>query len=109
MQSRLIYTHSMNRADLLKHLRNAEPELKARGIASLSLFGSYARDEARPNSDIDLLVDITPGLRLTLLDLLDAQAVVEAELPDKDIFLVTRENIVPLYLPSIEETALKVF
>ena len=33
------------------------PMLAARGLRSATLFGSYARGEARPDSDIDILVD----------------------------------------------------
>jgi predicted nucleotidyltransferase len=99
----------MQRDDIIACLKKSEPELRCRGIASLFLFGSYARDEARPDSDIDLLAEVAPDTQLSILDMLDAQAVIEAGLPDKEIFFVTRENIVPVYLPSIEETALKVF
>ncbi|MDX2179329.1 MAG: nucleotidyltransferase family protein [Bryobacteraceae bacterium] len=43
------------------------------GVASLSVFGSVARGEARPNSDIDLLVEFAPGRhpRLAYMDLQD--------------------------------------
>ena len=39
-------------------------ELREMGVASLALFGSVVRGEAREDSDIDLLVDFdrTPGL-----------------------------------------------
>jgi hypothetical protein len=103
------YDGAMQRADVIAKLKQAKPELRSRGIASLFLFGSYARDEARPDSDIDLLAEARPDVSLSILDMLDAQSVIEAGLPDKEIFFVTRENIVPVYLPSIEETALKVF
>ena len=38
-------------------------ELRGLGVRSLSLFGSVARGEARPDSDVDLLVEFTetPG------------------------------------------------
>jgi predicted nucleotidyltransferase len=54
----------MTRAELLAQLSVLKPELDKLGIASLRVFGSYARDEARPDSDIDLLVEFhtTPGL-----------------------------------------------
>lgn len=54
----------MTRAQLLAQLSVLKPELDKLGIASLHVFGSYARDEARPDSDIDLLVEFkeTPGL-----------------------------------------------
>ena len=37
-------------------LRSRWPELCALGVAELYLFGSLARGEARPRSDVDLLV-----------------------------------------------------
>jgi predicted nucleotidyltransferase len=39
-------------------LRTRVAELRALGIRGLALFGSVARDEARPDSDVDLLVDL---------------------------------------------------
>ena len=44
-----------SRADVLRVLRAHEAELRAMGIERLSLFGSFARDEAGPDSDVDLL------------------------------------------------------
>lgn len=34
------------------------------GIASLAVFGSAARGDASPSSDVDLLYDLRPGARL---------------------------------------------
>ncbi|MFN8010385.1 MAG: nucleotidyltransferase family protein [Holophagaceae bacterium] len=48
----------MNRGEILARLHQALPGLRARyGIARLRLFGSVARDEAGPGSDVDLLVE----------------------------------------------------
>ena len=49
----------MDRERAISRLRDHEPELKATGIASLSLFGSTARDEAGSDSDVDLAVRLT--------------------------------------------------
>ena len=46
----------MNRATVLATLKQLEPRLRARGVAALYLYGSYARDEARPGSDLDIPV-----------------------------------------------------
>jgi len=47
----------MNRAQALQVLANAKPELARRfGVIRLALFGSTARDEARPGSDVDIVV-----------------------------------------------------
>ncbi len=47
----------MKRATALKTLSEHKAEIARRfGVASLTLFGSTARDAAKPGSDVDLLV-----------------------------------------------------
>lgn len=68
----------MRRDEAVRILTEHIDELRARGVKSLSLFGSIARDEARDDSDIDVLVEFegTPtfdgymGLLLWLEELL---------------------------------------
>ena len=55
----------MRRQDILKILDEHRGEISSRfGVASLSLFGSVARDEAVTESDVDILVVFvkTPGI-----------------------------------------------
>ena len=47
----------LRRDDILKVLHDGRPMLDAFGVAHLSLFGSFARDEGREDSDVDLLVE----------------------------------------------------
>jgi predicted nucleotidyltransferase len=54
----------MTRDELLAKLRVLKPWLESQGIGRVRLFGSYARDEARPDSDIDLIVELTQPLGL---------------------------------------------
>lgn len=57
----------MEIADLLKARRNEILAIAARhGAANVRVFGSVARGEAGPDSDVDFLVDLEPGR--TLLD-----------------------------------------
>jgi len=52
-------------ADIKRTLRQHLPELRERySVASLALFGSYVRNEQKPDSDLDVLVTFheTPGL-----------------------------------------------
>jgi predicted nucleotidyltransferase len=53
-------THAPSRSDLLTVLRTHEVELRARGVESVTVFGSVARGEADAASDVDLA--IRPGL-----------------------------------------------
>lgn len=43
-----------------------EPFCKTNGIRRLALFGSVLRDDFRPDSDIDVLVEFQPGVRVGL-------------------------------------------
>ena len=66
-----------DRQTILDRLAACADELHALGARSVALFGSFARDEARPDSDVDLLVDLDEhtfdrymDLKLRLEDLL---------------------------------------
>jgi predicted nucleotidyltransferase len=47
----------MDRAEISRLLAGHAEDLKAYGVLALSVFGSVARGQARPDSDIDLLVE----------------------------------------------------
>ena len=48
--------------DALALLRQHEPVIKKRfGVAKIGIFGSYARGEERPDSDVDVLVTFKKG------------------------------------------------
>jgi predicted nucleotidyltransferase len=51
----------MDADTVIATLRAHRAELEAAGILHAGVFGSVARGEARPDSDIDVLVDFTPG------------------------------------------------
>lgn len=56
---------TMNRDEVIAFLTSRRQEMAERfGVSSLSLFGSMARGEAGPKSDVDVLVEFreTPGL-----------------------------------------------
>ncbi len=47
----------MKQDDVLRLLASHKKELEALGVQSLALFGSVIRGEARPDSDVDILVE----------------------------------------------------
>jgi uncharacterized protein len=49
-------------------LRANERDLRAKGVLHAAIFGSVARGNARPESDVDIMVDVDPGRRLGLFD-----------------------------------------
>jgi predicted nucleotidyltransferase len=50
----------MNRQEILSKLRENETALRARGVSHTALFGSRARGDNRPDSDIDIMVEVDP-------------------------------------------------
>lgn len=61
---------------LIKILKEIRPELEAHGVTHLALFGSRARGDYRPGSDVDLLLDVKVGNRFSLLDLIGVEHMV---------------------------------
>ena len=54
----------MTRDEIIARLRARKPEIRAKGVLHLALFGSRVRGDYRPDSDLDVLVDIDPTLRI---------------------------------------------
>ena len=89
----------MTREDAIRILHEALPGLKKTfGILDLALFGSVARNEAGPDSDVDLLVTLGPDS--DLIDLINLSYALEALLGVK-VDLTTPKALKPLTRPSI--------
>ena len=58
----------MDRDQIIATLRAMEPELRAQGIEHLALFGSIARGDAGPDSDVDLFATLRRPSALSLFD-----------------------------------------
>ncbi len=55
----------MDRNRIIAVLSEHADEIRARGVTRLALFGSAVRGEARPGSDIDLLIEVDRERRFT--------------------------------------------
>ena len=87
------------REQTFSRLRAAEGEIRALGVRRLALFGSVARDAAKVGSDVDLLVEFSPGQKtfdrfMALSDLLE-------RLVGHRVELVTVEGLSPFIGPHI--------
>lgn len=96
----------MKRTQILQALSRAKPELARRfGVTRLALFGSTVRDEARPESDVDILVSFDGpatsqryfGVQFFLEDALGCS-----------VDLVTEKAVRPELRPFIEQEAVNV-
>ncbi|MGH7041401.1 MAG: type II toxin-antitoxin system ParD family antitoxin [Acetobacteraceae bacterium] len=85
-----------------------EPKLRARGVASLALFGSVVRGDARPDSDIDVLIAVDPAARFSLVDLVSVKNFL-AEHLGREVDVVTRDGIEPALRDTVFAEAERVF
>ncbi len=56
--------------EILKTLAKDKPELQRQfKVSKMALFGSYARGDQQPNSDVDILVEVDPSIGLDFVTL----------------------------------------
>ena len=98
----------MKRHEAIETLKRQTDAIRALGATSLYLFGSVARDEAGPNSDLDLFIDYDPEKKFSLLDLVGIKLFLEDEL-SADVDVTTRDSLHPRLKDGIELSTLQVF
>ncbi|MEA2892931.1 MAG: uncharacterized protein QOI05_3724 [Bradyrhizobium sp.] len=86
----------MNSLEALETLRRSETALRARGVRRAALFGSVARGENRPGSDIDIMVEIDPEAHITVFDYVGLKEYI-ASLFDSPVDVVSHDGL-KLYL-----------
>jgi predicted nucleotidyltransferase len=97
----------MNREHVIERLRAHEADLHRAGVARLFLFGSVARQDPRPDSDVDLFFD-TDNPRFSLVELIDIQEQVR-DILGTETDVMTRASLHPMLRARIEADALRVF
>ena len=85
-------------ADILSVLRRERARLFAKyGLKSMAVFGSATRDDFRPDSDVDIMVELERPIGIEFVSLADElESIVE-----RKVDLVTRGSIKERYMPYI--------
>lgn len=95
--------------DEIIHRLRSHPELFARfGVKSLALFGSVVRDQAKPHSDVDLMVQFHPGQPGGLFRYVELKHALEGLL-GRPVDLITSGNIKPRLKARILGECMPVF
>ena len=93
---------------VVEQIKATEFELRRRGVAHLSLFGSLVRGEARDDSDIDVAVEIEAGRSFSLIRMEDTRLLLEDVLGSPvDLGEVT--SFRPAVLEAFERDQVQVF
>jgi predicted nucleotidyltransferase len=93
----------LSREEAFRRISGAEAQIRSFGVRRLALFGSVLRNEARFDSDVDLLVEFGPGEKtfrrfMELGDFLD-------ELLGHRVEILTPESLSPYIGPHILKAA----
>lgn len=90
-----------HKPDLREQVRSQRPLLraisKAHGVCAMSLFGSAARGDAKPDSDLDFLVELEAGR--SLVDLVGVKQDLES-LFSRPVDVFTRASLKPAVLAT---------
>jgi uncharacterized protein len=96
----------VRREDAISLLRQHKPEIAAHRVRALYLFGSTRRDDAGPDSDVDLFIDYAEGF--SLLDLVALRDDI-GQLLGVRADVTTRGGLHPLLRDGILREAERVF
>ena len=104
----LPYNAAMTRDEIIEKLKERETDLRAQGVAHAALFGSVARGDDNPDSDIDILVDLDPAIVVTIFDYAGVKDFI-ADMFDRPVDVVSRESLKPRLRPSAAADAIYAF
>ena len=98
----------MKRHEVLDVLKSGERSLRERGVAHAALFGSRARDEDGPGSDIDIMVEIAPEADVGLLQYVGIVQLIEG-LFGEPVDVANRAGLKARVRSSVERDAVYAF
>ncbi|MGH6903349.1 MAG: nucleotidyltransferase family protein [Geminicoccaceae bacterium] len=96
------------RERVIRAIREHEAALRALGVTQLWLFGSLARGDARPDSDVDVLVSVPPARKFSLLDLAEVRLTL-CDLLGREAGVAIREDLRPRFRDTIADDLIEVF
>ncbi|MEQ1938174.1 nucleotidyltransferase domain-containing protein [Mesorhizobium sp. CN5-321] len=98
----------MERTAIIKRLNAIRPALLNEGVRHVALFGSRARQDHRSDSDIDLLLDVDPGKKFSILNLVGVEHLVEDATGIRaNAFM--RRSLKPEFRQSIASDVIEIF
>jgi predicted nucleotidyltransferase len=98
----------MSREEIIAKIRSSAPALRAEGVTKLAIFGSRAREDARQDSDLDILIDVDPNAKFSLLDLIGVEHIVR-DVTGLETQASIRRSLDPRMAERIADDIIEVF
>jgi uncharacterized protein len=98
----------MNRDRAIRTLQENADAIHKLGATALFLFGSAARDEMRPDSDVDVFIDYDPEGPFSFVELVGLHDLLQAKF-NRDLDVTTRAGLHHRLKSSIEASSIQVF
>ena len=98
----------MTRDEIITTIRSAAPALQAEGVTKLAIFGSRARGDARPDSDLDVPVEVEPDSRFSMLDLIGVEHIIQ-DATGLAVQATMRRSLEPRMAQRIADDIIEVF
>lgn len=99
----------MRRDEGITALKAIEPDIRAFGVRSLSIFGYVARDEAEPTSDIDVFVEPGTDAFFALRNYVGAYRRIAEAFPTMQVGYATRDGLARNIREAVDREAVRVF
>jgi uncharacterized protein len=98
----------MTREEIVTTIQKNADAIRAEGVTKLAIFGSRVRGDNRPDSDIDVLVEIEPDASFSLLNLIGVEHIIQdaTGLPAQ---VTMRRSIPPRFAERIADDVVEVF
>ncbi|OHC74797.1 MAG: hypothetical protein A3G18_10145 [Rhodospirillales bacterium RIFCSPLOWO2_12_FULL_58_28] len=94
--------------DVMRRIRAEEAELRRRGVCHVAVFGSVARGDERPDSDVDIAVEIESGRSFSLIRMEDTRLLLEDAL-GRPVDIGETDSFRPQIRASFERERVSVF
>ena len=93
---------------IVDRIRESADAIRKEGATALYIYGSRARGDARPGSDLDVFIEFDSESRFSLMEMVGIKLIIEDEL-GLEVHITTRDSLHPMLKDDIERQAIRVF
>jgi predicted nucleotidyltransferase len=98
----------MTREEIIATIQGHSDAIKAEGVRKLAIFGSRARGDSRPDSDLDVLIEVEPDASFSILNLIGVEHIIQ-DATGLQTQATMRRSMRPRFAQRISDDILEVF